>query len=90
MTGHLAERAVVALLVATGGACGADDNHASTLAAVLVGRHSGDVGDVVGFGFWCCCFSCGVSWKDCLDVEAGDEKKRNKSSSRRREREEYK
>jgi hypothetical protein len=50
-TGHLAERAVVALLVAAGGAGGADDNHASTLAAVLVGRHIDDVGDVVGFGF---------------------------------------
>jgi hypothetical protein len=36
--------------VATGGAGGADDNHASTLAAVLVGRHIGDVGEVVGFG----------------------------------------
>lgn len=50
--------------MATGGAGGADDNHASTLAAVLVGRHSDDVGDVVGFWFWCCCFSCGVSWKE--------------------------
>lgn len=40
----LAQRAVVALLVAASGAGGADDNHASTLAAVLVGRHIGDVG----------------------------------------------
>lgn len=40
----LAQRAVVALLVAASGAGGADNNHASTLAAVLVGRHVGDVG----------------------------------------------
>lgn len=36
--GHGAGRA---LLVTAGGAGGADDNHASTLAAVLVGRHVG-------------------------------------------------
>jgi hypothetical protein len=41
---YLAQRAVVALLVAASGAGGADDNHASTLAAVLIGRHVGDVG----------------------------------------------
>lgn len=33
------ERAVVALLVATASAGGADDNHATALAAVLKGRH---------------------------------------------------
>lgn len=44
---HLAERAARTLLVATGSAGGADDNHASTLAAVLVSRH---VGDVLGGG----------------------------------------
>jgi hypothetical protein len=44
----LAQRAVVALLVAASGAGGADDNHASTLAAVLVGRHVGDGGGCFG------------------------------------------
>jgi len=46
VSSHLAQRAVATLLVATGGAGGADDDHASALAAVLVGRHVG--GD--GFG----------------------------------------
>lgn len=35
----LTERAVAALLVSASGARGADDNHASTLAAVLGVRH---------------------------------------------------
>jgi len=38
---RLAARAAVALLVSTGGAGGADDNHAGALAAVFVGRHGG-------------------------------------------------
>lgn len=42
--GNLGHGAARALLVAAGGAGGADDNHASTLAAVLVGRHVGDLG----------------------------------------------
>lgn len=46
--GNLGHGAARALLVAAGGAGGADDNHASTLAAVLVGRHVGD-----GGLFWC-------------------------------------
>ena len=45
--GNLGHGTGRALLVAAGGAGGADDNHASTLAAVLVGRHVGD-----GL-FWC-------------------------------------
>ena len=44
-------RAVVALLVAAVGAGGADDNHATTLAAVLKGRHLGESGVV----FVCVC-----------------------------------
>lgn len=38
-TRSLGERAVIALLVATASAGGADDNHATTLAAVFEGRH---------------------------------------------------
>lgn len=38
----LRSRALSALLVAAGCAAGADDNHATTLAAVLEGRHIGD------------------------------------------------
>jgi hypothetical protein len=37
----LGQRAAVALLVAAAGAGGADDNHASALATVLVRRHVG-------------------------------------------------
>lgn len=39
---RLTQGAVAALLVAASGARGADDNHASTLAAVLGVRHLGD------------------------------------------------
>jgi hypothetical protein len=46
--GNLGHGAARALLVAAGGAGGADDNHASTLAAVLVGRHVGDGGGCFG------------------------------------------
>ena len=45
---RLATRAVGALLVTASGAGGADDNHASALAAVFVGRHFGMGDGVVG------------------------------------------
>jgi len=47
---HLRSRAVAALLVATGAAGGANDNHATAFAAVLVGGHSGD------WIWWCFVF----------------------------------
>jgi len=47
----LGSRAVVALLVATGAAGGANDNHATAFAAVLVGGHF-DGEFLVGFALW--------------------------------------